>query len=292
MTVELESEMAGSSAHTAHTPDTGLVAIALVIRARDGPRFVFHYPPHPAYLPPQEEIRFGTELDNEVDTDDNAEEDDDSDLDDGYQSHQASADPNHNEKEKSYKKGIHPNLDEDDHIDFPNGESLVPWEHMGEFSTTYLESILTPSRDFNKKLFLLNLDPLQFVSYPMHIREDGMWKKKSKKSKRSKEGSGENSVDDGGKNNNKDSKAYSEDGDDRGGMTMFNIVFALNLPIDEEDDRAHEMYDHVIKKFNKALNHAQASSDYVWKESEMILSMKEKAREDRALYLNFIAWTI
>jgi hypothetical protein len=37
----------------------------------------------------------------------------------------------------------------------------------------------------------------------------------------------------------------------------------------------------VVKKFNKALNHAQASCDYVWKESEMILAMKERAREDR-----------
>ena len=70
-------------------------------------------------------------------------------------------------------------------------------------------------------------------------------------------------------------------------MTMFNVVFILNLPNIEEDARVQEMYEHVIKKFNKALAHAQASEDYVWKESELILSMKDKAREERKSILIF-----
>jgi hypothetical protein len=66
-------------------------------------------------------------------------------------------------------------------------------------------------------------------------------------------------------------------------MTMFNVVFILSVAKDEADERIAEVYEHVIKKFNKALKHAQASSNYVWKESEMILGMKEKAREERKL---------
>ena len=68
-------------------------------------------------------------------------------------------------------------------------------------------------------------------------------------------------------------------------MTIFNAVFVLNVPDDEYEQRITEMYEHVIKNFNKALKTAQASCDYVWKESEMILAMKEKAREEREVLL-------
>jgi len=63
-------------------------------------------------------------------------------------------------------------------------------------------------------------------------------------------------------------------------MTMFNVVFILDAGKEGAEARISEMYEHIIKKFNKALNHAQACSNYVWKESELILSMKEKAKEE------------
>lgn len=268
-----------------YTTHSGLVSIALVIRSKDGPRFVFHYPPHPPFLPPEQESRYGTELDDEETPEDNDEEDEDSDLEDGgVQFHSSFGKLSLNDTEKAHiKKQYHANF-EDNHIELPNGEQIVPWEHMGEFETTDLESILTPSRAYHKKRFVLDLDPLLFISYPVHIREDGAWKKRTKKKfkKKSKAASGESSEQGEEKPiEGKEKGAESEDGDEHGGMTMFNVVFVLNVPADEQDDRVQEMYDHVIKKFNKALSHAQASSDYVWKESELILSMKEKAREKR-----------
>ncbi|KAH8591622.1 nitrogen permease regulator of amino acid transport activity 3-domain-containing protein [Bisporella sp. PMI_857] len=268
----------------AHTPQSGLAAIGLVIRSKDGPRFVFHYPPHPPTLAPKHINRYGTELSVEPELDHGAEDEDDSDLEDaGYQIHPNFAKMNLNDGDKSNGRKKDTILFPDELIEFPDGERLWPWDRIGEFMTTDLESILTPSRAFHKKRFILGLDPLHFVSYPIHIREDGTWKKKkAKKSKKSKEGSEDGSVIDEKKDDKVKGKATgSEDGDDHGGMTMFNVVFMLSLPIEEEDARIAEMYDHVIKKFNKALAHAQASSDYVWKESELILSMKEKAREDR-----------
>ena len=90
--------------------------------------------------------------------------------------------------------------------------------------------------------------------------------------------------DDNGSGKAKTDDGNSEDGNDHGGMTMFNAVFVLNVPKDEEDDRILDIYEYVIKKFNKVLKHAQAQSNYVWKESEMILSMKEKAREERGFH--------
>jgi hypothetical protein len=274
-------KMASSTAFA----DPGLIAIALVIRSRDGPRFVYHYPRQPITKASQRETRYGTELDDEPATEQNGEgndDTDDSDLEDGgYQVQQVMGNLDLNTKSRKNMKDLR-DLEDDDHFDSPQGEHIVPWEHLGEFMTTDLESILTPSRAFHKKKFELSLDPLNFVSYPMHIREDGLWKKKKpKKPKKSKQD--ETEVGEAGSENKKkadEKSGDSEDGDDHGGMTMFNVVFVLNVPKDEEDERVHEIYEHIIKKFNKALNHAQASSNYIWKESEKILSMKEKARED------------
>ena len=62
--------------------ESGLIAIALVIRSRDGPRFVFHYPPHPNTKTSRRRGLYGTELD-ESDSEDDTPQVDNSDLDDG-----------------------------------------------------------------------------------------------------------------------------------------------------------------------------------------------------------------
>ncbi|KAG0649957.1 Nitrogen permease regulator 3 [Hyphodiscus hymeniophilus] len=270
------------------TTSPGLIAVALVIRSRDGPRFVFHHPPQPTTKAPQRATRYGTELDESEIEEKNPDDegDSDSDLEDGgYQLHQGFGKLDLSEKASSTGKAreVDP-VDGDEHYDLPNGEHFVPWEHLAEFSTKDLESILTPSRAFHKKRFELSLDPLHFVTYPIHVREDGLWrKKKPKKGKKSKQGDTEPGDSDKkvDKGKAKADDNASEDDEDHGGMTMFNVVFVLNVPRDEEDQRIAEIYEHVVKTFNKALKHAQAQSNYVWKESEMILSMKEKAREDR-----------
>ncbi|KAH8665749.1 nitrogen permease regulator of amino acid transport activity 3-domain-containing protein [Tricladium varicosporioides] len=264
----------------------GLVAIALVIRSKDGPHFVFHYPAHPSNKPTQRESRYGTELDTEPPTDDDDYDSDDSDLEENPLDLSTLKKPDLNDKgsSKAHQKSDHGDSTfSDEHYDDGDGKHIVPWEHLFEFPTADLESILTPSRTFHKKKFELSLDPLQFVTYPMHIREDGLWKKKkSKRSRRSKkeegDGNEEGKVED---NKIASGNGALEDGEEHGGMTMFNVVFILNLPKEEEDERIQEIYENVIKKFNKALNHAQAASNYVWKESEMILMMKDKAKEER-----------
>ncbi|KAH8808403.1 nitrogen permease regulator of amino acid transport activity 3-domain-containing protein [Xylogone sp. PMI_703] len=277
--------------------NSGLIAVALVIRSKDGPRFVFHYPPRPNTAASQRETRYGTELDQselegKQDLDSYSS---DSDLDDGsFQIHQSLGRLSIGEKFTRRKSHIPDPLEGDDHYDLPNGEQVVPWEHLLEFSTQDLESILTPSRAYHKRKFELSLDPLYFISYPMHIREDGLWKKKrsgkNKKASREEEDTGLISPKEI-VGTEADTKAElekrtttdttSEDGEDHGEMTMFNVVFILNVPKDEEDDRIFDIYEYVIKKFSRALKHAQAQSNYVLKESEMILAMKEKAREER-----------
>lgn len=266
----------------------GLKAIGLVIRSRDGPRFVFHYPARPSNKAAEQELRFGTELDTEPAEEDNVFDDsDDSDLEESGSSALPALNKLNIAGKVESKKKRRPDHEEppkgDDHFDNENGEHVVPWEHVFEFPTTDLESILTPSRAFHKKRFELSLDPLHFVTYPMHIREDGTWKKKkTRKTKKSKKDGSDPEGSEGKPDEAKQPTGNtSEDGDDTGGMTMFNVVFILNLPKEEQDQRIHEIYEHIVKKFNKAMKHAQSSSNFVWKESEMILSMKEKAREER-----------
>ncbi|KAE8443331.1 hypothetical protein EG329_001974 [Mollisiaceae sp. DMI_Dod_QoI] len=270
--------------------DSGLLAVSLIIRSKDGPRFVFYYPPRPTTKTSARPKLYGTELDESDSEDENerAGDIDDSDLEDTrFLAGKSIGKLDLNDK-GAQKKPDHVEVPEgDDHYDNSRGEQVVPWETLFGWSTADLRSILTPARAYHKKKFELSLDALHFLTYPIHIREDGTWKKKKPKKVKKMDvaaptDGGEGSTTQGAQTKSSGTPAdnTSEDGEDHGGMTMFNVVFILNLPKHEADTRIAEIYQHVIKSFNKALKHAQASSNYVWKESEMILAMKEKAREE------------
>ena len=64
------------------------------------------------------------------------------------------------------------------------------------------------------------------------------------------------------------------------GMSMFHVVFVMNPPQLEYHSRVHEMYFCVVKKFARALKLEQVRTEYVRKEMELILKMKEKAIHD------------
>ncbi|CCD52257.1 hypothetical protein BofuT4_P080520.1 [Botrytis cinerea T4] len=268
--------------------DSGLIAVALVIKSQTGPHFVFHYPPRPSFAPPPRNYRYGTETDQtgleQRTGSDEDDSDDFSDLEDPIASKMGKL--NLNGKKVNGGNGSrsrHVVIENDDHLEGRDGEQIVPWEQFGEFPTVDLASILTPPRAYHKKKFELSIDNLYFVSYPLHIREDGFWKKPRKSKKDKEVAKDEDEAEEGQTATSSQEKkgSGSDDGDDRGEMTMFNVVFVISLPRHEQDERIEELYEHVIKTFNKALNHAQAQSNYVWKESETILGMKERAREDK-----------
>jgi len=66
-------------------------------------------------------------------------------------------------------------------------------------------------------------------------------------------------------------------------LNMFNVVFVLNPPILEYHLRVEEMYDNVVKKFAKTLKYEQAQSNYVWREAQSIMALKEKAKVNSEL---------
>lgn len=284
---------------------SNFLGVALVInRNRDGPRFVFHYPPH---IVPVADRR------NE-ETDDDAAEDD-----------------VHLEKDAGPTDGLTPynvnisdfmSWDQDDHIITDSGTQIVPWEHVAGFPTKDLESILTPARAYHKTLFQISLDPLYFVSYPIHKPANGIWKKrKSKKKQQQQQDKAKQDASDAQKKD-EDQLSPNDDGAETVGqngeahmaseadnvqvkdmaekatadkhpaapdetedkisnMTMFNLVFILNPRKHEAKDLIDTMYINIIRKVNKAYKYVQQHSDFVWKESKKILQLKDKAREDK-----------
>jgi hypothetical protein len=62
-------------------------------------------------------------------------------------------------------------------------------------------------------------------------------------------------------------------------MTMFNVVFVLNPPALEYQQRVKDIYDNVTRKYAKALKYEEARFQYVWKESKRIIDIKQRAKE-------------
>lgn len=277
---------------------SNFLGVALVInRNRDGPRFVFHYPPHIAPV----EDRHAEGGEDGVDEDDILLE--------------RAAAPM--DGSSPYNLNVSEMLpwDQDDHIVTDSGTQIVPWEHVAGLPTKDLESILTPARAYHKTLFQISLDPLYFVSYPIHKPENGIWKKKGKKrenQQRHKNSDASKRDDDqlsphedpldsdnvaklgeAADEDNTDvrdrpeksttsaGKPQDEAEDKVSSMTMFNLVFILNPRKHEAKDLIDTMYTNIIRKVNKAYKYVQQRSDFVWKESKKILSMKDKAREEK-----------
>ncbi|KAK8050400.1 hypothetical protein PG994_012130 [Apiospora phragmitis] len=301
---------------------SNLLGIALVInRSRDGPRYVFHYPPH--FSPDKNRPR-SRKPGSGKQEDDELEEDDDELLDRMTEaSHTAAAGGG-----GSLPKGVDlANWNHDDHLETESGSQIVPWEHVAGFPTRDLESLLTPARAYHKRLFQVSLDEQIAISYPVYVPENGSWKKKKKKKQQqnqlqsskmsrpslaSKSGTGsfEDGVDTGaGKSssteavpsismtaptpqmeardlleeagNSSPAPADAQDEDKKSGMTMFNLVFVLDPKKHEAKELVDTLYFHIIKKINKAYKYAQQRNDFVWKESKKILTLKEKGREEK-----------
>ncbi|WYZ42943.1 hypothetical protein EsH8_VI_000642 [Colletotrichum jinshuiense] len=265
---------------------SNFLAVALVInRSRDGPNFVFHYPPH--VLPPNAKSQGHEPTDSSPDNDDIL-------LERLNQPASVDADANTDELQQ-WTAG-------DDHLITDEGTQIVPWEHVAGFPTKDLASILTPSKAYHKKLFQLSLDPLYCVSYPIHVPESGTWKKKKKKGKveRAKsirteesavlvdidpnEGNDEapSTADASQTESKEDEKPQQDETDDkRASMTMFNLVFILNPKKHEAKELIATLYLNIIKKINKAYKYCQQHSEFVWKESKRISALKDKGREDK-----------
>jgi hypothetical protein len=193
-----------------------------------------------------------------------------------------------------------------------NGSSLnsrVSWDSVFGLPSDVWEKLLSPSRTWHKRRFEIGINDLAFVGWPVFVRDDGQWRKRKRRKKKqqqqqkrvskaneanSKDGSqvldfeneairndDENSAEENPNQNDDDHGGDEPDTPeaDKDSMTMFNVVFVLSPPLLEYSAHLKEMYEHVTKKFSKALKYEQDQSDYVWKEAQHILRIKERARE-------------
>lgn len=252
-----------------------LLAVALIVnRSRDGPAFVFHYP---AQVQPGSGSGSGSGPGAGADIEDIL-------LERLQQGNLEVANSTPLPKQ---------GRDPDDHFVTESGSQIVPWERVAGFPARDLAGILTPARPYHKRLFQLSLDPLYCVSYPIHVPENGKWKKPKKAARSDKRStytddpaaSHEQEASGSGKATEQPAKEKDgkkkEDDEKRSSMTMFNLVFILNPNSNEVKDLVESLYDHIIKKVSKALKYSQQHSEFVWKESKRILLAKDKAREER-----------
>ena len=196
------------------------------------------------------------------------------------------------------------------------------WEEVLGFGADGLSKMLTPGRAFNKRRFELGIDHLVFLGAPRFVREDGLWKKRKKTKRRvSADEPVQNELPEPqdaqdidvadisningpsqaelqrvpvfdaayghGLMSGAASRAASDVGSDStngagSDLLMFNVVFVLNPPFLEYAVRVEDMYDNVVKKFAKVLKYEQEQSNYVYKESRLILSIKDKGKEQQA----------
>ncbi|KAI1776702.1 nitrogen permease regulator of amino acid transport activity 3-domain-containing protein [Hypoxylon cercidicola] len=266
---------------------SNFLGVALVVnRLRDGPLFVFHYPPR--ILQPCASPSRDSAPRDELD-------DDDDEL------RNQMAHPPFEAPSGSLPKSLDlQNWNHDDHLETDSGSQIVPWEHVAGYPTRDLESLLTPNRPFHKKLFHVSLEQLCFASYPIYVPENGIWRKKKKQPKYQPPKSPENAdsaskycdsailASDVLQIETKDmaedataANAPDEADEKKSGMTMFNLVFILNPKKHEAKELAENLYLHIIKKINKAYKYSQQRSDFVWKESKRILALKDKGRETK-----------
>lgn len=157
------------------SPDNFLGVALVINRSSDGSAFVFHYPEQ--ILPASAASAPNGLSQNAVDLEDILLE-------------RLSQPSTHDAFSRSAAEGDDdlPRLwNHNEHIVTESGSQIVPWEHVAGFPARDLASILTPARPYHKTLFQLSLDPLHCVSYPIHVPENGRWKK-SKKAAKSKAG--------------------------------------------------------------------------------------------------------
>ena len=259
------------------------LGVALVInRSRDGPAFVFHYPPHirPAAVAtaeassdPSEALDLGDILLERLSQP-------------AYRSVAGGSSGRGASGAQSHRHRYH-----DEHVMTESGSQIVPWEQVAGFPSRDLAGILTPARSYHKKLFQLSLDPLYCISCPVHVPESGRWKK-AKKTSKSKAAKSVEDLQIGPQDSDpamaksvemsKD-ETLAVDEEKRSSMTMFNLVFFLDPKQDDVKDWTSMLYSNIIKKINRAYRYSQQHSDFVWKESKRILLAKDKGREEREL---------
>jgi len=277
-------------------PNPCLLAILFVAQSRagSGAQIVFHYPADPL----SDAQLYQDQTANEFDEDESSSSDD---SDDEESSSSTDVDFQIFTKRAQNEGNGSPDApsrlsDEDD--EFPDtatsrddGKWRPSWEPLLGLGEDGLVSLLAPGRAWHKRKFELTINDLTFLGRPVYAREDGLWQKAGRNQARvhEEESPGRGSGTAHGSENHEDD---DDDDDDmaaadarstqslrpiepaKSQLTMFHAVFVMDPPPLEHAIRVKDMYDNVVKKFSKALKWEQARNDYIWRQADLMQSIK------------------
>lgn len=285
---------------SAPPPNPCLLAILLVVQSRSGPRLVFHYPPEPLSNKQSHAQKKGGASTDVVSNSSSASDTGAPSTDDEVTSERQAKDTGSKKDQiprQARGVGSHLTDEESDEVATPEDsygqarEWQPAWEPL--FSLEGLVTLLTPSnRMWHKRKFEFTINALTFLGWPVFIREDGTWQKRRTKTNKRNDiediEPGDTSQDTANESNtegekNDESAKKPERGTSASSeLLMFNVLVVVNPSALEHNLRIKEMYDNVVKKLGRALKWEQARQNYVWTESELMLSIKTKHEAKRS----------
>ncbi|EWC48408.1 hypothetical protein DRE_02177 [Drechslerella stenobrocha 248] len=209
--------------------------------------------------------------------------------------------------------------EEEDDDDDESGEAAgAEWEHVLGFRHDVLAGLLNAPRALSRARFELSVDHFVFIGYPCYNRGDGMWQRRKKQKKPKSAADGANGAAEGKEglqsdadNDDEDTRGNDADDEDHEAaalsgskspnpppserkkikrdpwkmvnrapsrLAMFHVVFVMNPPQLEYHSRTNDMYD-VAKQFTMALKTQQAEDDYVAREVERIMELRERSEK-------------
>ncbi|CAI5756085.1 unnamed protein product [Candida verbasci] len=145
-----------------------------------------------------------------------------------------------------------------------------------ELEPSYLCEMLSPPKKMCNTRFEVTLNDKIFIGLPIHKFNDGKWR-----------------VDDSTPPNlasneqesyklNQDNESFSPDSNSIN-LNMFHMVFIMNPAIVENNYRVDEMYHHVVSKISIALRYEQSKHEYITKQTENILLLRDTIFDEHLL---------
>ncbi len=264
---------------TPSVPCPCLSAVLLVCQTRSGsgPQLIFHWPPDPLAWPGSSD-----QQQTDTDGDDSSNDSDERSSDDDY------IDASRGSKANDALVTVTSNeITKFDHATFKadqQAENLAPQKKtLFGLDEDGLVGLLSPHRTWNKRKFELSINDLTFIGRPVFAKQDGSWQRQ-KKSRKVKHRPGTPEAEQTTEDDEADKTASPADNIDRqdsafttkSELTMFHVVFVMNPPPLDHAYRVKELYDNVVKKFSRALKWVQVHNDYVWQQTDALLTQGQK----------------
>ena len=248
------------AAHVLPNPSNFLALALIINRSRDGPGLVFHYPANIRSVRTYPRTLAG-DYDYDAMFADWLRSAGSDDYFDDYFAPQGSGD------------------DDFGYDEF--GSQVTPWDGFAGFPVKDLENLLTPGRAFHERVFQVSLGSLYCLSSPIHVPEDGVWKRKQAKQQHTNMHFSSHAQ--FHRKKKAGLKVAKQQKQKKSSMTMFNFVFFLKPRKYEEIQLSKVLYRHVITEINMTYKYSQEDWDFVWKESKKILLLKDQGATDSQL---------